>query len=85
MPQKCFSYNNFDPEDFSEKNLHVFISYDDVVYPCCMTASQNQDDGASLDGKTLKEILDTPRLDMLYYDHIESGNPIKFCVETCGK
>jgi len=85
MTQTCFSYNHRSPDDFSEKNLHVFISYDNYLHPCCMTGSQRPEDGIPMGEKNLKSLLDEGMLEERYYDDIQSGNPIKFCVDTCTK
>jgi hypothetical protein len=82
MPQTCFSYNHDDPSDFSEKNLHVFISYDNQVYPCCMTGG-NRLDGTPLGENTLRSVLDDGLLEAKYHDRIESDNPSQYCIDTC--
>lgn len=85
MVQTCFSYNIDDNKDFSEKKLHVFISWDDKVYPCCMTGSQaiHNDERASLKDKNLKKVLDNGVLDELYWRNLACGTPKAICKDLC--
>tara|TARA_Y100000389_G_C17423452_1_gene498132 strand:+ start:1441 stop:1710 length:270 start_codon:yes stop_codon:yes gene_type:complete len=89
MLQTCISYNwtkdHSRISDFSEKNLNVFISFDDKIYPCCMTANQLPERGVAMNGRNLQEVVDSGELNHLYYDDLKNNTPIKFCVETCGK
>ena len=89
MTQTCISYNwtlgHESISNFSEKNLNVFISFDDKVYPCCMTANQLPKRGVDMNDRNLQEVVDSGELDHLYYDDLKYNTPIKFCVETCGR
>lgn len=37
--QECFSLNQQNPKDLTKEMLNIFISYDNIVYPCCMVGS----------------------------------------------
>tara|TARA_R110002074_G_scaffold123683_1_gene259381 strand:- start:5372 stop:5641 length:270 start_codon:yes stop_codon:yes gene_type:complete len=89
MTQTCISYNwtlsHTYISDFSEKNLNLFISFDDKVFPCCMTASQQPKTGVAMNGRNLQEVVDSGELNNMYYDDLKNGTPSKFCAETCGR
>ncbi len=50
-----------------------------------MTANQLPERGVAMNGRNLKEVIDSGELNDLYYDDLKNNTPIKFCVETCGK
>lgn len=87
MPQTCFSINLDNPKKLLEDDspMTIFVSYDGMVYPCCMTGSMEPytDERGSVKEKTLKNVLDGIILEEKFYNAIRRQDACQFCKDVC--